>query len=258
MQSLTRFADRFAPALAFLGVLLAWEGACRLLAIPIYVLPPPTAILASTGEIGVARWGEHLFATIQVAIVGYLVAILCAIPLAVAITGSRLMSRTLLPWLIIIQSTPIVAIAPIIVVTLGAGMVPRVVITTLIAFFPLVIATATGLASVPDELLELSRSLRASRSREYWQIRMPYAMPHIFSALKVAITLAVIGAVVAEFVAADVGLGYLILYATSSFKVPMAFASLGLLVGCSLTLYGIIVLLQRTLCPWSLSDSGAK
>ncbi|WP_028310431.1 ABC transporter permease [Derxia gummosa] len=252
MDRLIKLADRLAPLLAFAVVIAGWEAACRLLAIAPYVLPAPSAIVAAAQEIGLARWAEHALATLQVALLGYGVAVLVALPLAIGITGSRFLSRTLLPWLIVIQSTPIVAVAPIIVVTLGAGVLPRVVITTLIAFFPVVIATATGLASVPSELVELSRSLRAPRSREYWQIRMPHAVPHIFSALKVAITLAVIGAVVAEFVAAEKGLGYLILYTTSSFKVPVAFAALGLLVACSLALFALVGWLQRRLFPWSL------
>ncbi|MFA9439103.1 ABC transporter permease [Uliginosibacterium sp. sgz301328] len=247
--------DRFAPVLAFVLVLAVWEAACRLFRIPVFVLPAPSAVAISVGELGASRWAEHTLATLSVALTGYVVAILLALPLAIAITGSRFLSRTLLPWLIVIQSTPIVAIAPIIVVTLGAGMLPRVVITTLIAFFPLVISTATGLASVPAELIELSRSLRAGRSREYWQIRMPYAIPYIFSALKVAITLAVIGAVVAEFVAAEKGLGYLILFSTSSFKVPVAFAALALLVSCSLALFALIGWLHRRLFPWSLGKA---
>ena len=102
-------------------------------------------------------------------------------------------------------------------------------------------------------MLELSRSLRAPRSREYLQVRMPFAVPYIFSALKVAITLAVIGAVVAEFVAAERGLGYLILFTTSTFKIPTAFAALALLVGSSLSLYGLIVWLQRRWFPWSIT-----
>ena len=180
-----------------------------------------------------------------------------ALPLAMAITRSRLLSRTLVPWLVVIQSTPIVAIAPIIVVTLGAGVLPRVVITTLISFFPIVIATATGLAAAPPELIELSRSLRATAAREYTQIRMPYAVPHLFGALKVATTLSVIGAVVAEFVAAEKGLGYLILFSTSSFKVPVAFAALGILVACSLLFYLLIGWLQGRLFPWSLAPSSS-
>jgi NitT/TauT family transport system permease protein len=244
--------DRYASPLAALAVLALWEIACRVFKIPPFVLPSPSLIAQAAGELGLVRWGEHLVATLEVALVGYALAIAIAFPLAIGITASPLLSRTLMPWLVVVQSTPIVAIAPIIVVTLGAGMLPRVVITTLIAFFPLVIATATGMAAVPPELIELSRSLRASRSREYWQIRLPHAVPYIFSALKVAITLAVIGAVVAEFVAAEKGLGYLILYATSSFKVPVAFAALALLVGSSLALYASIVQIHRRFFAWSL------
>lgn len=245
------FLSRYASLWAFLLVLLLWEITARAFQLPVYVLPAPSAIASAARELGVERWLEHLLATLEVAISGYLVAIAIALPLAVGITKSPLLSRTLLPWLVVIQSTPIVAIAPIIVVTLGAGTLPRVVITTLIAFFPIVISTATGLASVPAELIELSRTLRAPRIREYTQIRVPYAVPYIFSSLKVAITLSVIGAVVAEFVAAEKGLGYLILFATSSFKVPVAFASLAILVSCSLALYGLIVGVHKRFFSWS-------
>ncbi|WP_213957944.1 ABC transporter permease [Variovorax sp. dw_954] len=247
------FLSRHASLGTFIVVLALWELSCRTLPIPVFVLPAPSVILHAAADLGLARWGEHLAATLQVALIGYVVAIAIALPLAMALTSSPLLSRTLMPWLVVVQSTPIVAVAPIIVVMLGAGNLPRVVITTLIAFFPLVISTATGMAAVPAELIELSRSLRAPRSREYTQIRLPYAVPYIFAALKVSITLAVIGAVVAEFVAAEKGLGYLILFATSSFKVPVAFASLAVLVCSSLLLYGLIVWLHRRLFPWSLS-----
>lgn len=254
---LRSFVSRRASLIVFLLVLICWEVACRVFPIPEYVLPAPSAIVRAAIEVGPARWLEHARATLQVALAGYLVAIALALPLAVAITRSPLLARIVMPWLVIIQSTPVVAIAPIIVVTLGAGWLPRIVITTLIAFFPLVVSTALGLASVPAELIELSRSLRASPTRQYWQIRMPYAVPYLFSALKVSITLAIVGAVVAEFVAAEKGLGYLILFATSSFKVPVAFAALALLVACSLMLYGLVRWLQRRLFPWSESGSAA-
>lgn len=243
--------QRHASLLVFLAVLVIWECACRFGQIPEYIFPAPSVIWQAAADLGMARWLEHITATLQVALVGYAVAIALAIPLAIAITRSQVLSRIIMPWLVVIQSTPIVAVAPIIVVTLGAGMLPRVVITTLIAFFPLVVSTALGLASVPAELVELSRSLRATTSRQYWQIRMPFAVPYVFSALKVSITLAIVGAVVAEFVAAEKGLGYLILFATSSFKVPVAFAALALLVLCSLVLYGVVQQLHKRLFPWS-------
>ncbi len=254
----SRLLFRLAPALAFVAVIALWELGCRLLNVPPFVLPPPSAILEAATGFGPAAWAGHAWATLSVALIGYLIAIALALPLAAAITGSPILARTLVPWLVVIQSTPIVAIAPIIVVTLGAGMLPRVVITTLITFFPIVVGTATGLAAVPAELLELSRSLRATRGREYGQIRFPWAVPHLFSALKVATTLSVIGAVVAEFVAAERGLGYLILFSTSSFKVPTAFAALALLVLCSLLLYNVVSQLQVRLFRWSLPEADGR
>lgn len=245
--------ERHISVLALFTAVLLWECACRFLKVPPYILPSPSAILSSLDSLSPMRWLEHILATLGVALTGFAVAIAIALPLATAIVSSRLLARLLMPWLVVIQSTPIVAIAPIIVVSLGAGMLPRVVITTLIAFFPIVISTVTGLNSVPSEMIELSRSLRASRAREYWQIRMPYAIPYIFSALKISITLSIVGAVVAEFVAADKGLGYLILFSTSSFKAPVAFASLIILVCSSLTLYGVVVWLHKRLFPWSIS-----
>jgi len=242
--------DRHLAIVVFIGVVAVWEMICRTLQVPQFILPAPSAIGASMVEMSLHRWIEHAWTTLSVALTGYFCAILIALPLAIGIVKSRLLSRLVLPWLVVIQSTPIIAVAPILVVTLGTGSLPKVVITMLITFFPIVIATATGLAAVPPELVELSRSLRAPVRRQYLQIRLPYAAPFIFAALKVGVTLSIIGAVVAEFVAAETGLGYLILFSTSSFKVPTAFASLTILVVISLLLYGLVDLLHRRLVSW--------
>ena len=163
-----------------------------------------------------------------------------------------MLSRALYPILVVVQSTPVVAVAPIIVVLLGTNDLPRIVITFLIAFFPIVVSTVTGLTATPAELVDLSRSLKAARGRQMMHIRLPYALPYIFSALRVSTTLAVIGAVVAEFVAAERGLGYLIFFSTSFFKVPQAFAALAVLVTLSLVLFRAVGALQERLFPWSL------
>jgi NitT/TauT family transport system permease protein len=249
-------ADRFAPWLALLVLLLIWEAACRLLKLPSFVLPSPSAIFAATQKVGLGAWAEHIFATLRVTLMGYGLSILIGIPLAIALASSRVMSRTLYPLLVIVQSTPIVAVAPIIVVVMGAGDLPRVFITFLIAFFPIVVSCVTGLLATPEELVELSRSLGASKAREYRNIRLPYAIPHLFSALRISITLAVIGAVVAEFVAAEKGLGYFINFSTSMFQVPQAFAALMMLVVISLLLFHLIGLLQKVCFPWSLPKAG--
>jgi NitT/TauT family transport system permease protein len=240
------------PALTFAALIGSWEAACRLLAIPPFVLPAPSTIIDGFGGINASRWFEHIWSTLRVAFMGYFMSIIIAIPIAILLARSAVLSRAIYPILVVVQSTPVVAVAPIIVVALGVGDLPRVVITCLITFFPIVVSTTTGLMATPPELIELSRSLRAPVLREITQIRLPFAIPYIFSALKISITLAVIGAVVAEFVAADKGLGYFIQFSTSMFQIKEAWAGLFILVLMSLILFQIVSLIQRVFFPWSL------
>lgn len=250
-----RLADRFAPAIACAAILVIWELGCRLLHVPAFLLPAPSQIVQGAFQQSPAVWIGNIWATVRVALMGYALAIAVSIPLAVALASSPLLSRTLYPIIVVIHSTPIVAIAPIIVVTLGASDLPRVVITFLIAFFPIVVTTTTGLMATPEEMIELSRSLRAGRTREMLHIRLPFAVPYIFSALRISTTLSVVGAVVAEFVAAERGLGYFIQFSTSFFKINQAFAALAVLVTISLIFFQLIGLAQRLLAPWSLPQS---
>jgi len=256
LRRVLQLLDRFTPLLAFVALIAVWETACRVFAIPSYLLPSPGEILAAGLKMGPGQWAGNIWATLRVALMGYVAAVAIAIPLAIALSNSRFLSRTLYPLLVVIQSTPIVAIAPIIVVLLGAGDLPRVVITFLITFFPIVVASTTGLMSTPEELVELSRSLRAGKRREILQIRLPVALPFIFSALRISTTLAVVGAVVAEFVAANKGLGFLIAFSTSNFRIPQAFAGLVVLVAISLALFRLVDLAQRWLAPWTLGRGG--
>ncbi|MGO3740497.1 MAG: ABC transporter permease [Marinomonas foliarum] len=245
-------ANRFAPGLFFIGLVLLWELICRFGNVPNYILPSPSAIFMAFFDVEFSRWLTHLWATLRVALMGFGLSILIAIPLSIGMMRSELMNRVLYPALIVIQSTPVVAVAPLIIVLLGTDDPSRVLITCLITFFPLVVSTTTGMLETPPEMIELSQSLRAPRYRETWQIRIPYAIPHIFSGLRVSITLAIIGAVVAEFVAAEEGLGYFIQFSTSFFKIPQAFAGLIFLSVISLLLFKSIQWIQAWFFPWSL------
>ncbi len=240
------------PLICFLAILILWESSTRLFSIPSYVLPAPSRIAGGFSSISAGRWAEHIWATLRVAIMGYGVSILISLPIAIGLAKSRFMSRAFYPLLVVIQSVPVVAVAPIIIVVLGTDDAPRIVITFMIAFFPLVVSMTTGLMATPPELIELSRSLNAPTWREVSQIRLPFATPYIFSGLRISITLAVIGAVVAEFVAAEKGIGYFIQFSTSMFRLPEAWAGLTVLVIMSLTLFQTISLLQKFVFPWSL------
>ena len=245
--------DVLLPPGVFILLLIVWEAAVQIFTIPVYLLPAPSVIwtdsIALAGPIG-----EHTLATLRTVVLGFIISIVISLPLAVFMTSSPVISSAIYPLLVLTQSIPKVALAPILVVILGANELPRLVITFLVAFFPLVIAIAIGLMSVPAELLELGRSFKASKFQELYRIRLPYAVPFIFSGLKVAIALAVVGAVVGEFVNADKGLGYLIITATAFFKTPVAFGALILLSIMGIVLFQVVVIIERIFFPWSAAS----
>ena len=245
--------DVFLPIGVFVALLIVWEGAVQLFGIPVYLLPAPSVIWTDTVAIA-GTIGNHTLATLATVVVGFFISFAISLPLAVFMTSSPLISSAIYPLLVLTQSIPKVALAPILVVMLGANELPRLVITFLVAFFPLVIAIAVGLVAVPAELIELGRSFKASKLQELYRIRLPYAVPFIFSGLKVAIALAVVGAVVGEFVNADKGLGYMIITATAFFKTPVAFGALILLSIMGVVLFQIVVIIERIFFPWSAAN----
>lgn len=238
------------PLLACCALFLGWELAVDVFAIPDFLLPAPSKVVAAAIESG-GRLAEHGLATLETILGGFLLSVLVSFPIAIGIAYSRLISNAVYPLLVASQSIPIVAIAPILVTGLGTGPLTRLTVTFLIAFFPVVINTSAGLLATPAELIDLARVLRLDRRRELYLIRLPYATPQIFSGLKVSITLSVIGAVVAEFSAADQGLGYLIIQSSAFFKVANSFAAVTLLAIIGIVLFQIISLVERRCFAWA-------
>ena len=238
------------PVGTLVALVVAWEAAVWFFAIPPFLLPAPTRIVAELAKIA-PHILPNVWATLSTVLLGFAVSILVAMPLAVAIASSPQVARALYPLLLVTQSTPVVAIAPILVVALGTGQVSRTTVTFLIAFFPLLVSTVTGLLATPREIVDLSRSMRTSFLQDLWLIRLPHAVPYVFAGLRVAISLSVIGAVVAEFVTANAGLGYLITQSTAFFNVPLAFGAVLLLSAMGVTLFFAVVALERLLFPWS-------
>jgi NitT/TauT family transport system permease protein len=238
------------PVAVMLGLLLVWELVVAIFAIPVYLLPAPSEIWRETAAIP-GRFFDNSVATLLTVLIGFCVSIAISLPIAVLIVYSRWFSDAVYPLLVFTQSIPKVALAPILVVALGANALPRIIVTILVTFFPLVISVATGLTATPKELRELGRCHMASWWQELLYIRLPYAVPHIFSGLKVAITLAVIGAVVGEFVAADRGLGYMITSSAAYFRTPLAFGAMILLSLMGIVLFQAVVMIEAVFFPWS-------
>lgn len=237
--------------LAAAAVLVAWEVLCHILAVPKWLLPAPSQIAAETWEIRQVL-PMHFGATLAAVAGGFAIAIAAGIPLAVVVVYSPFLRRVIFPFLLTLQSVPKVALAPLLLLWIGYGLHSNMIVAATVAFFPIVINTATGLESVDQELLELTRSLDAGTARVFWRVRLPWAMPYIFSSLKVAITLAVIGAVVAEFVGSDKGLGYLILTSSGQMKTSVMFGVLVLLSLLGIASFYAVVWAERKLCPWYL------
>jgi len=237
------------PTGVLLGALLVWEITWRIFNVPRFVVPLPSGIMAETWA---WRWYllTHSWVTLHETLAGFALSIAVGVPIAVVIVYSPVLRSAIYPLLVVAQAVPKVAIAPVLLLLLGAGEVSKVIVAFSVAFFPVVVDTATGLAATPTELLDLSRSYRAGPLKTFLKVRFPMALPFFFSGLKVAVTLAVIGAVVGEFVGSDKGLGYVILSATSYWKSNLAFAAMLLLAVMAVGLFGLVELVERLVCPW--------
>jgi NitT/TauT family transport system permease protein len=244
-----RLADYLVPAATLVGAVVFWELAARVFKIPKFIMPRPSEIVGEAWEWRY-RFIEHTWVTLYETLGGFALSIVIGVPLAVLIVYSPAMRRALYPLIVLTQSVPKIAIAPVLLLMAGHGEIPKIIVAFLVAFFPIVVDTATGLAATPPELLDLSRSYRASAFKTFVKIRFPMALPFFFSGLKVAITLSVIGAVVGEFVGSDKGLGYLILSATSYWKMELAFSAMILLSLMAILLFAAVELVERLVCPW--------
>jgi NitT/TauT family transport system permease protein len=233
-----------------IALVTLWEVLVRQFQVPAWLLPSPSLIGQAMFEWRSELVG-HSIVTLYETLVGFALAIAISIPLAVAVVYSPLLQNTIYPILLALQSMPKVAIAPLLALWIGFGTLPKIVVVFLVCFFPIIVATTSGLTAVPTSLMDLIRSLSASALQTFVKIRFPTAMPHIFVGLKIAITFAVIGAVIGEFVGSESGLGYLILVSTSQSRTPLAFGSLVLLTLMSIVLYYGIALIERIAVPWA-------
>ncbi|WP_226920721.1 ABC transporter permease [Georgenia subflava] len=238
------------PVLAVVLIVALWWLATVLFSIPEYLVPGPHVVVATIVELGPYLL-EQAWVTLGETVIGFVLSIVIGVPVAMAISRFVIVERMLYPLLLAVNSVPKVAIAPILVVWMGFGQTPKIVMVILLCFFPIVLSTVSGLRSTPSELVELSRSLDASEMQEFRKIRFWWALPQIFVGLKNAISLAVIGAVIAEFVGASSGLGFVIVQSGASADTALAFAAIVLLALMSIILFYLLVWLEKMLLPWA-------
>jgi NitT/TauT family transport system permease protein len=247
-RSRARISAVIYPVMTVVGTLVAWEFATRAFGIPAYLLPAPSGIAVSLAE-NAALILKHGWVTTIEIVFGFLLSIVVGVPLALAIFMWPAFSRSVLPLLVSSQAMPKVAVAPLFLVWFGFGLLPKVLIAFLIAFFPIVIGTAVGLASIEQEKIHLARSMGLGAAATFFKIRLPNALPSVFGGLKISITLAVVGAVVGEFVGGDAGLGYLLMVANGNIDTPLLFAGLVALTIQGVVLFFLVELVERLAIP---------
>jgi NitT/TauT family transport system permease protein len=196
---------------------------------------------------------QNSWVTAYEMLMGYFLAIVIAIPMAIAITASPSFDRFITPILLFFQTVPKISLAPLFLVWFGVGVMPKVLVAFLISFFPIIIDTAVGLRSIHPDMIDLARSMGATKFQIFYRFRLPTSLPYLFSGLKVASTLAVVGAVVGEFVGADKGLGYLLLVANSNLLTALMFGAIFALTAQGLILFYVIQALETILIPWHIS-----
>jgi NitT/TauT family transport system permease protein len=240
------------PVGAMIGVLVLWAAAVEVFEIPDYLLPAPQDVVRRM----VRDWqvlARNAAYTLQSVLIGFSAGALVGVPLAFAVVLSRSVERVTMPLLVMSQTIPKVAIAPILVVWLGFGILPKIAIVFLISFFPIVVSTVVGLKNVEADMIDLVRSMGANTLKIMLRVRGPSALPQMFAGFKIAICLAVVGAIVGEFVGSDRGLGYLLLTSTGTLDGTLVWSALFILIAIGMILFAIVSKLERLTIPWHVS-----
>ncbi len=252
--SLAAWLRKRAGAILIFALLFAvWEAAVWLFGIKEYLLPPPSKV-----------WVEFLrrfdivmpsaWVTTKEILAGYLLAVAVSVPLALAIAYSRFMENAVYPVIVFLQIIPKIAIAPLFIIWFGFGFLPKLLLVFLLSFFPIVVSSIAGFKSTDPDVMDFARTTGAGAWKMFAKIRLPQALPQIFTGLKVGAALAATAAVVAEFVASDKGLGYLLLQYNGNLETPMVFATVVLLSLIGLLVYYAVDVLERITIPWHVSQ----
>ena len=251
------FRRRLGAIVVFALLFLLWEFGVRFFGIKEYLLPPPTKVwtefLKRHDTVMAGAW-----VTTTEILAGYLLAVVVSVPLALSIAYSRFMENAIYPVIVFLQIIPKIAIAPLFIIWFGFGFTPKLLLVFLLSFFPIVVSSIVGFKSVDPDVMDFARTTGAGGWRLFLKIRLPQALPQIFTGLKVGAALSATAAVVAEFVASDKGLGYLLLQYNGQLETPMVFAIVVLLSLIGLAVYYAVEIIERLAIPWHVSQQGAE
>ena len=254
LQRRRRVRSIVVPLLGAAGVLVVWQALIVLLHVKPYLVPAPTAV----GKALVTDWAmlmKNAWPTTLESLAGFAIGNLFAIALAVIFVHSRTLEQTFYPMAVVLRTIPIVAVAPLLVLLLGQGYAPKIAIAALISFFPTLVNMVRGFGAVDAQALELMRVLSANKREVFFKLRLINSLPFLFAALKIATGACVIGAIVAEWIGSDAGLGVLVINATSQFDTPLLYATMVVASAMALLFFGIVVALEKLIVRWESDEA---
>lgn len=237
------------PGLILVGLLALWEGLARLFHVPRWLLPTPSSVGAELWASRGLLW-THTLVTLEEVVVGFALAFAVGVVLAIGIAYTKVLERSIYPLVIASQTVPVIAIAPLLLVWVGYGLAPKVIVVALISFFPIVVNMVDGLRSVDIDMVNMLRTLGATRWQVFTKVQVPFSLPYLFSGTRVAIAVSVIGAVIGEWVGASKGLGYIMLRSAPYFLTARIFAAIVVLSVMGIALFLLIGALERAVLPW--------
>tara|TARA_B100001123_G_scaffold143195_1_gene166442 strand:- start:5885 stop:6682 length:798 start_codon:yes stop_codon:yes gene_type:complete len=253
----TGFTSWLLPVGILLGLVLLWELWVRIGDVPDWQLPAPSEIARELE----ASWGllwDHTLVTLKEIVVGFAAALAAGLILAGGIAYSRVLERSVYPIVIASQTVPIIAIAPLLLIWVGYGLTPKIIIVALICFYPIAVNTVDGLKAIDSDMVNMLRTLGASRWQVFTKLQIPTALPFMFSGIKIGMSVSVIAAVIGEWVGASEGLGYLITYSQPLFLTARVFAAIFLLSIMGITLFVLAVVAERMMMPWYFNEKRAN
>ena len=241
--------------LIIVAIIFVWEVCVRLFEVQKWLLPAPSDIAVTLYADAPLLW-RHTLATLLEIVVGFGLSLACGVALAAAIGLSRTLERAIYPFVIASQTIPIIVIAPMLLIWIGYGFAPKVIVVALISFFPIVVNMVDGLKSVDRDMVNLMRTLGASRWQVFFKVQVPTSLPYLFSGMRVAIAVSVIGAVIGEWVGSSEGLGYLMLRSKPQFLTERVFAAIVILSALGVGLFGSVGIVERLAIPWWRASRG--
>ncbi|MBZ9635069.1 ABC transporter permease [Clostridium sp. FP1] len=257
MKKHINIENKLIPVFFQLVILFIWQIAIDKWKVPQYILPSPKDIIITLVNI-LPSITKHIYATLCEALIGFTISILLALILAILMDNVKLIKKCVYPILVVSQTIPIIALAPLFVIWFGFGTLPKIIVVVLVCFFPIVISLMDGLESVDMDMINLLKTMGASKFKIFTMVKLPASTVNFFSGLRIAATYSIMGAVIGEWLGGDKGLGVYMIRAKNSYALDKVFAVIIIIVLLSMGLFGLLYLLQYFFTPWSRNKADKK